>query len=106
MVIALLSFPYIIVKAKNIVKGLLYLCPQILFMAGKYIKIVTFLALIIIVVIQGVWLANTYRLVESRRSLASVRLFPGAGGGEAGGGVYSLGGGSGGRGPLGSRRKV
>lgn len=76
MVIALLFFPYIIVKAKNIVKGLLYLCPQILFMAGKYIKIVTFLALIIIVVIQGVWLANTYRLVESRLSSASARLFP------------------------------
>ena len=102
MVIALLSFPYIIVKAKNIVKGLLYLCPQILFMAGKYIKIVTFLALIIIVVIQGVWLANTYRLVESRLSSASARLFPRAVVDEAWERLNSLAGETGEREPLGT----
>ena len=36
-------------------------------MPGKYIKIVTFLSLIVIVAIQGSWLAHTYRLMRLDR---------------------------------------
>ena len=65
-VMASLCFPYIIVRKRPIVKRLLYLCRQIETpMPGKYIKIVTFLSLIVIVAIQGSWLVHTYRLIEA-----------------------------------------
>lgn len=45
-------------------------------MPGKYIKIVTFLSLIVIVAIQGSWLAHTYRLIEAELLQVGNRLFP------------------------------
>ncbi len=45
-------------------------------MTGKYIKTITFLSLIIIVVIQGAWLVNTYRMIEAQLLQTSNRLFP------------------------------
>ena len=45
-------------------------------MPGKYIKIVTFLSLIVIVAIQGSWLAHTYRLIETELLQVGNRLFP------------------------------
>lgn len=45
-------------------------------MTGKYIKTITFLSLIIIVVIQGAWLVNTYRMIETQLLQTSNRLFP------------------------------
>ena len=76
-VMAPLCFPYIIVRKRPIVKRLLYLCRQIeTLMPGKYIKIVTFLSLIVIVAIQGSWLAHTYRLIEAELLQVGNRLFP------------------------------
>ena len=97
-------YPFLILllRQRILLRDCYILCPQILFMAGKYIKIVTFLALIIIVVIQGVWLANTYRLVESRLSSASARLFPRAVVDEAWERLNSLAGETGEREPLGT----
>lgn len=66
LVMASLCFPYIIVKKHPIVKRLLYLCRQIeTLMPGKYIKILTFLSLIVIIAIQGSWLVHTYRMIEA-----------------------------------------
>ena len=45
-------------------------------MPGKYIKILTFLSLIIIVAIQGSWLVHTYRMIEAELLQVSTRLFP------------------------------
>ena len=45
-------------------------------MPGKYIKIVTFLSLIVIVAIQGSWLVHTYRLIETELLQVGNRLFP------------------------------
>ena len=45
-------------------------------MPGKYIKIVTFLSLIVIVAIQGSWLVHTYRLIEAELLQVGNRLFP------------------------------
>ena len=45
-------------------------------MPSKYIKIVTFLSLIVIVAIQGSWLVHTYRLIEAELLQVSNRLFP------------------------------
>lgn len=45
-------------------------------MPGKYIKILTFLSLIIIVAIQGSWLVHTYRMIEAELLQVSNRLFP------------------------------
>ena len=45
-------------------------------MPGKYIKIVTFLSLVVIVAIQGSWLVHTYRLIEAELLQVSNRLFP------------------------------
>ena len=45
-------------------------------MPGKYIKIVTFLSLIVIVLIQGSWLVHTYRMIEGELLQVSNRLFP------------------------------
>ena len=72
-----LCFPYIIVRKYPIVKRLLYLCRQIKIpMPGKYIKIVTFLSLVVIVAIQGSWLVHTYRLIETELLQVGNRLFP------------------------------
>lgn len=77
LVMASLCFPYIIVRKHPIVKRLLYLCRQIkTLMPGKYIKIVTFLSLIVIVAIQGSWLVHTYRMIEAELLQVSNRLFP------------------------------
>lgn len=77
LVMASLCFPYIIVRKHPIVKRLLYLCRQIkTLMPGKYIKILTFLSLIIIVAIQGSWLVHTYRMIEAELLQVSTRLFP------------------------------
>ncbi len=77
LVMASLCFPYIIVKKHPIVKRLLYLCRQIkTLMPGKYIKILTFLSLIIIVAIQGSWLVHTYRMIEAELLQVGNRLFP------------------------------
>lgn len=46
------------------------------YMIGKYIKIITFLGLIIILVLQSVWLANTYQLLEHQLYKTGNRLFP------------------------------
>ena len=44
---------------------LLYLCAtKYQNMSGKYIKIITFLGLLVIVIIQSVWLVKTYQLIE------------------------------------------
>lgn len=76
-VMASLRFPYIIVRKRPIVKRLLYLCRQIkMLMPGKYIKIITFLSLIVIVAIQGSWLVHTYRLIETELLQVGNRLFP------------------------------
>lgn len=45
-------------------------------MPGKYIKIVTFLSLVVIVAIQGSWLVHTYRLIETELLQVGNRLFP------------------------------
>ena len=45
-------------------------------MNGKYIKILTALGLVAIVAIQGLWLMNTYRLVETQLVQTGNRLFP------------------------------
>ena len=55
-----LCFPYIIVRKRPIVKRLLYLCRQIeTLMPDKYIKIVTFQSLSVIVASGASWLAHT-----------------------------------------------
>ena len=44
---------------------MLYLCAtKYQYMNGKYIKIITFLGLLVIVIIQSVWLVKTYQLIE------------------------------------------
>ena len=45
-------------------------------MNGKYIKILTALGLVAIIAIQGLWLANTYRLIEEGLTRTANRLFP------------------------------
>lgn len=45
-------------------------------MSGKYIKIATFLSLVIIVAIQGAWLVHTYRMIEAELLRVGNRLFP------------------------------
>ena len=45
-------------------------------MNGKYIKILTALGLVAIVAIQGLWLVNTYRLIEEGLTRTANRLFP------------------------------
>ena len=45
-------------------------------MTRKYIKIVTFLGLTVIVIIQSIWLINTYNLMEKQLSQTCNRLFP------------------------------
>ena len=45
-------------------------------MNGKYIKIITFLGLLVIVIIQSVWLMKTYQLIEQQLTESGNRIFP------------------------------
>ena len=45
-------------------------------MNGKYIKIITFLGLLVIVIIQSVWLVKTYQLIELQLTQSGNRIFP------------------------------
>ena len=56
---------------------LLYLCAtKYQNMSGKYIKIITFLGLLVIVIIQSVWLVKTYQLIELQLTQSGNRIFP------------------------------
>ena len=56
---------------------LLYLCAtKYQYMNGKYIKIITFLGLLVIVIIQSVWLVKTYQLIELQLTQSGNRIFP------------------------------
>ena len=56
---------------------MLYLCAtKYQYMNGKYIKIITFLGLLVIVIIQSVWLVKTYQLIELQLTQSGNRIFP------------------------------
>lgn len=45
-------------------------------MSEKYLRILTILGLLAVIAVQGLWLVNTYRIIEGQIAQSAARKFP------------------------------